>query len=462
MHVSPVHVSPGAPAPDPLAPDPLAPDALRNAPVGSGPFQPGSFQPGPRRADDRRVVVASVVAAAGFLLVAAAAALARATGSEALPAWLPLHLALAGGASTAIAGVMPFFVAALAAARPAPLRLRAGAVALVAVGAALVSVRGILPAAVVAPEVGGCVYLAGIGAVALAVRASGRAGLMIRRPIVTIGYSLALLNVAIGASLGTLAAAGWLPVLERWAALRPAHAWTNVLGFVSLVIVSTLLHFLPTVLGTRIVPRGSAVLAVLGTAVAAPLVVTGQLTGWEAVAGGGAVLALVGAGALVLEASRVYRARGTWTTEPGWHRMAGVGLLAGVGWFAVGCTLASTLMLGAALGLLSPGEAWLSPLVVAPLALGWAVQVLIGSWTHLLPSIGPGGPREHGVQREVLGRVATPRLVALNVGTLLLAVGWPLGIGALAGAGALLAAGAVVASVGLAASALRVRARPVG
>jgi nitrite reductase (NO-forming) len=422
----------------------------------------GPFRPGPRRADDRRVVVASVAIAAGFLLVAAAAALARATGSEALPPWLPLHLALAGGASTAIAGVMPFFVAALAAAHPAPLRLRAGAVALVAVGAALVSVRGILPAAVVAPEVGGCVYLAGMGVVALSVRASSvRGGLMIKRPIVTIGYSLALLNVAIGASLGTLAAAGWLPVIERWAALRPAHAWSNVLGFVSLVIVSTLLHFLPTVLGTRIVPRGSAVLAVLGTAAAAPLVVTGQLTGWGAVAGGGAVLAMVGAAALALEASRIYRSRGTWTTEPGWHRMASIGLLAGVGWFAVGCTLAASLMLGAALGLVPPGDAWSSPLVMVPLALGWAVQVLIGSWTHLLPSIGPGGPREHGVQREVLGRVATPRLVALNLGALLLAVGWPLGIAIMAGAGALLAAGALVTSVGLAASALRVRATPV-
>ena len=97
--------------------------------------------------------------------------------------------------------------------------------------------------------------------------------------------------------------------------------------------------------------------------------------------------------------------------------------------------------------------------MAAPLALGWAVQVLISSWTHLLPSIGPGGPREHGVRREVLGRAATPRLLALNAGTALLAVGWPLGIGPLAGAGALLAAAAIVASVGLAASALGVRAR---
>ncbi len=405
------------------------------------------------------MVVASVVIAAGFLLVAAAAGLAGATGAATVPPWLPLHLALAGGASTAISGVMPFFVAALAAGHPAPLRLRVAAVALVALGAALVSVRGLLPSAGLLAAIGGCIYVAGIGGVAMAVRASGRTGLMMRRPIVIAGYLLALLNVAIGATLGILGAAGWAPVLERWAELRPAHAWTNVIGFVSLTIISTLLHFLPTVLGTRIVPRGSGILAVLATAVSAPLVVTGQVTGIEAVAGGGAVVALAGSGALALEVSRVYRTRGTWTTDPGWHRMASAGLLAGVGWFAIGIGLASALVLTAALGLVEAGAAWSSTLVAAPLALGWAVQVLISSWTHLLPSIGPGGPREHGVRREVLGRAATPRLLALNAGTALLAVGWPLGIGPLAGAGALLAAGAIVASVGLAASALGVRAR---
>jgi nitrite reductase (NO-forming) len=138
--------------------------------------------------------------------------------------------------------------------------------------------------------------------------------------------------------------------------------------------------------------------------------------------------------------------------------MAGVGLLAGVGWFAVGTGLAAGLLVAAAIGLAGPGDAWSSPLVASPLALGWAVQVLVGSWTHLLPAIGPGGPLEHAVQRDILGRGATPRLVAFNAGTALVAIGWPAGVGVLAGAGALCAALSVVASVGLAASALRVGA----
>jgi nitrite reductase (NO-forming) len=396
--------------------------------------------------------MASVVLAAGFLVSALVAALASTAGAPLISPWLPLHLALAGGASTAIAGVMPFFVAALAAGAPAPARLRGGAVAMVAAGAALVSVRGIDPAAAWAPVTGGVVYLAGIGAVALAVRASGRAGLMMRRPVVTLGYMLALANVAIGAIIGTLAVAGWAPVLERWAQLRPAHAWANVVGYVSLVIVATLLHFLPTVLGGRIVPRQSAAVAVLGTGMGVPVVVVGLLVGSGPVAGGGGILALVGALAMALEAVQVVRAdRGRWTTDPGWHRFASVGLLAGVAWFVLGISLATGLLVAHG----ATADAWSTPVVGAALAVGWVVGVLMASWTHLLPSIGPGGPVQHARQRVILGRVATTRLVAFNAGVALLAVGWPMGQPAMAGAGAALAGAAVLGSVVLAVGALR-------
>jgi hypothetical protein len=74
-----------------------------------------------------------------------------------------------------------------------------------------------------------------------------------------------------------------------------------------------------------------------------------------------------------------------------------------------------------------------------------------------VPSVGPGGPVEHAIQRTQLGRAATPRLVALNLGAALLAVGWPTGVGSVAAAGAGLAAVVVVGSAGLAWSALGVR-----
>ncbi|HEX5827315.1 MAG TPA: hypothetical protein VFY23_07330 [Candidatus Limnocylindrales bacterium] len=433
---------------NPAAPSgPAAPIAPGRAPV----------RPGPRRADDRRIAAASVLLAAVFLVLAVLAAIARPLLGPGVSPWLPLHLALAGGASTAIAGVMPFFVAALSAGHPADRRLRAAAVALVAIGALLVSFRGVIPAASWLPPVGGVVYLAGVAATALALRGSGQRGLMVRRPIVTLGYTWALLNVAIGAAIGTLAVMGWAPLLERWAELRPAHAWTNVVGFVSVVIIATLLHFLPTVLGGRIVARRSAVVAVLGVAMGSTVVVSGLAAGWPAVAGGGAILTLVGAGALALQAWRDVRGRGRWTTDPGWHLVAEVGLLAGVAWFVTGAGLASARVIGWSLGLPAMPDAWSTPLVAAPLTAGWIVQVLIASWSHLLPSIGPGGPPEHARQRAILGRASAARLLALNAGVALLAVGWPTGSAAAAGVGAALIAVAVLASAVLAGGALRVR-----
>lgn len=408
--------------------------------------------------------MAAVVIGAVYLVAAAGAALALATGAPGVPstAWLPLHLALAGGASTAIAGVMPFFVAALSAGRPAPARLRAGAVALVAVGAGLVATHGLATALswpVPVAAIGGVAYLGGMALTALSVRGSGRGGLMARRPIVTAGYLLALANVGIGATLGTLMVAGWPPVLNDLVAVRSAHAWTNLVGFVSLVILATLLHFLPTVLGTRIVPRRTAAVAVLGVAIGSPLVVVGDVSGFAWIAAVGAAVTLIGAGGLVAEARAVRAARGHWTTDAGWHLLASGGLLAGVAWFAVGAAVATGIVVAHAAGLPGVAAAWDSRFVLGPLVIGWAVQVLVASWTHLLPSIGPGGPVEHAVQRVILGRAAAPRLGALNLGAALVAVGWPLGLGAVVAVGAALAGASVVASAALAWSAVGVSAR---
>ena len=64
-----------------------------------------------RRAD-RLVAMAAIALALAFLCAAAVTAFLPATVR--VGSWLPLHLALAGGATTAIAGMMPFFSAAFA------------------------------------------------------------------------------------------------------------------------------------------------------------------------------------------------------------------------------------------------------------------------------------------------------------------------------------------------------------
>jgi hypothetical protein len=176
-----------------------------------------------------------------------------------------------------------------------------------------------------------------------------------------------------------------------------------------------------------------------------------MLIAWGPMAGAGAVLAVVGAGALAVEAILVLRGRGTWTSDPGWHRFASGGLLAGIAWYAVGVAVTARLVLTTG----SRPEAWSTTLVGAPLFVGWIAQVLMASWTHLLPSIGPGGPVEHARQRVVLGRVSTPRLIGINGGAALLAVGWPMGVAWAVALGVGLAGAALLTTVALTVLALR-------
>ena len=49
----------------------------------------------------------------------------------------------------------------------------------------------------------------------------------------------------------------------------------------------------------------------------------------------------------------------------------------------------------------------------------------MGSWTHLVPSVGPGSPEVHARQRRILGRRATARVVLAQAGVLLVAIGVP-------------------------------------
>ena len=441
-----------------------APAPLRSAAMTISLDRPGSGAPARAarldRNADRRITAAGLVAAGLFVAAALATALIPATAARG--PWLPLHLALAGGAGTAIAAVMPFFSAALVAAPPAASRVRVGALILVAGGAALVATRAFVPATALPPP-GGVAVQAGGRRHGWATLAPLRRALGPSRPLVVVAYGAALADVLLGATLATAFVGGWVPVLERWSVLKPAHAWLNLLGFVSLVIAGTLLHLLPTVLGTRIAARASAAVAVAGLVLGAPLVALGfAIAGGPGpaaslVAGAGAIAALVGAAALAWHAVEVVRSRGRWNTDPGWHRLTSWGLVAAVGWFAVAVGLAAgrILLLGAV------PAAWRIEDVVAPLAVGWVLQALVAAWSHLLPSIGPGGPPEHARQRRLLGRATRARLGAINLGTALLAIGIPTGGGPLVAAGAALAAVGLTTSLALGAGAL-LQVRQVG
>lgn len=380
-----------------------------------------------RRQWDRWIAVASIAVAATFVILAAVSLGAPATVR--LGWWLPVHLLLAGGAATAIAGIMPFFSAAVASVPAAAPALRIGGVAAIAVGAAgIVLARLVDGGALVTGLPGfvaGAIYLVGVGLVALATLLPLRIALGSRRRVLAGSYGMALLCLAVGAGLGTLALGGWGPVIEAWASSKPAHGWLNMFGFLSLVVGATLLHLAPTIAGTRI-ERDATSRLVLGALMIGPLVAAlGFLVATDLLVMLGATIEVVGAVALLRYAVLVLRRRGRWTTDLEWHRFTLTSIVAAVCWFVVGTGLAAWLAWTGG----ASTRGWDLPLLLAPLALGWAAQVLIGSWSHLVPAIGPGSPIVHARQRHLLGLGATVRSITWQVAVALLAVGLPTGWG---------------------------------
>jgi nitrite reductase (NO-forming) len=410
-----------------------------------------------RRATDRRVTAVAIALAAGYLGLTVLSILTPA--AVRMGAWLPLHLLLAGAMATAVAGVMPFFSAGVASVPPAPTAVRVLGVGGIAIGAALVvGVRLMGGGAIdngLLGALAGATYLVGIGAVALATLLPLRAALGPRRVLLAASYGAALVSVALGALIGTLAIAGWSPALAAWDVLRPAHAWLNVFGFLSLVIAASLLHLLPTVAGTR-VERSPATLVVLTGSMVGPLVAAlGFGVRSTPLAVLGAALVVAAALALGLHAVSVARRRGRWTTDPAWHRFIQWSLFAAVGWFVMGAAIAAQVVLTGG----ATARGWDTMLVMGPITLGWAAQALVGSWTHLVPSIGPGSPQVHARQRAILGRWATPRVLTAQLGVGLVTVGMATGATPLLVPGLVLALVCGAIAVALLAAALRLPLR---
>ena len=290
---------------------------------------------------------------------------------------------------------------------------------------------------------GGCTYLVGLGLVAVAAFMPLRRALGGRLGIVTVAYGAALAQVAVGASLGTALLTGWGPVVSDWAALKPAHAWLNVFGFLSVVVAATLVHLAPTVAGTRIVPRRTASLALVLLVAGPPLVALGFALGVDLVARIGALVEIFGATALAIHALAVWRDRGRWTTDPAWHRVTSWSLTLAPMWFLMAVAVAS----GRVLRFGADPAAWRLDDVAAPLAIGWVIQAMIGSWSQLIPAIGPGDPVTHARQRVTLGRAATVRVVALDAGVGMVVIGSALAQALLTAVGMIVCAGAILASV---------------
>lgn len=390
------------------------PPAVRQLISLGGGSARGSIDRGP----ERRVVLSGLVGSAAFLAAAAAARLTGFGGGT----WMSLHLALAGGAGLAIATLLPHFTVSLAGARPASWRVRVTGLVLVASGAAVVTLAYPLGWQVAA-VFGAGAYLAGLLVSAAVAFIPARAGLGRRFGVVEAAYGLALVNGAIAVSLAILRLSGVATVDGAWIEIKPAHAWLNLVGFLSLVVAATLIHLYPTVVGSRIRSRPALLGLLGGVGLGAPLTAVGYITGSAPVAQAGALSVAGGAVALLVVAAGAWSRRGRWTTDLAWHRLTIGHLSAAIAWFVIGTAVL-------ALGVVRHGAdpvGWSLAPAIGPIVIGWALQALVGAWSHLLPAVGPGDAGRHAAQRRTLGRWAAPRLVAWNAGTLMVVGGawWP-------------------------------------
>jgi nitrite reductase (NO-forming) len=413
-----------------------------------GPMPEGRAAPPAPRLSERAIARIGIALTGVFLALSLLVGLLPLGG---LHGWVATHLSLAGAATVAIGTFMPHFGVTLAGTRPEPWPVRLAGVLALALGMATVALGRPIGASVAAW--GGMLVLAGLLLTAWGTFAPMRSGLARRHPVAQLAYAVALADLALGASLAVAFLFGWPPVADSWVNLKPAHVWLNLFGFVALTVAGTLIYLYPTMLGARIRPQPAIAVAVIGLLAGAPLVAAGSTLSLRPMEVFGATCALAGAVGLLWYGVDTWRRRGRWSTDLAWHDLAARHGLAAMAWFVA-------VVLALLAGILRDGVAvpgWSLGPLAAPLIAGWVGQVLVAAWSYLLPAIGPGGMAAKAWQRRLLGRWGTQRVIAWNVGLLLLWPGLALSAWPMVVAGVLLFAPAALASLALLARALTIR-----
>lgn len=391
------------------------------------------------RLTERHVLALGLGMAALFVVAAGvSAAISLPFGGS---PWASLHLALVGAATVAIGTFMPHFAVTLAGTRPAPAIERLAAIMLLAVGA-LAVVAGMRVLGSGWTLAGSTLALIGVALTARHTVAPTRDPLARRHPIALLAYGLALAELAIAMALGAAGAIGIPEVTAAWATLRPAHAWLSLFGAVSLTIFATLVYLAPTVLGARLRPSVPLIVGLVGVAAGPLLTAAGFAVDLRAAVIAGMVVTFIGAVGQVAYALDAHRRRGPFTTEHDWRRIVIWHLVGGTAWFAAACAVALAGMLGG-----GTVAGWSLGVLAVPMVGGWLLQELVGSWTHLVPSVTPGSPADHAAQRRALAFASRTRLVAWNAGIAAAWAGLALDIAQLSAVGATLVGLALVASV---------------
>lgn len=343
----------------------------------------------------------------GWLVAAVVVAVAHRWIPEAT--WLMIHLIVLGALTHAIMVWSAHFARSVLRTRltPTAKRHQSWRLALLTLGSAivLVSVASATWAAVIvgAALVAGSVVWHGVSLARDLRRAlPGRFRVTVRY------YLTAAAALPIGATFGVLLAKG---LSEQWhARLLIAHTMTMLLGWVGCTVVGTLVTFWPTVLRTRMDDRAEALTRRAWWPLVAALVVTvgAALLGLRPVAVAGLglyVAALVWWGRTLVIPARAKPPR----------EFAAASIACGLVWFLVAVALTGWAVLTADDGSLALAMPGLAAYWVA----GFALQILLGALSYLLPSVLGGGPAAVRAANHWFNRWATVRLTLVNGGLLL-------------------------------------------
>ncbi|MGH3507326.1 MAG: multicopper oxidase domain-containing protein [Nocardioidaceae bacterium] len=325
------------------------------------------------------------------------------------PRWLMIHLLLLGAAGHAIVVWSRYFAETLLR-LPTDTRSRRGQfirLALYNAGVLLVvvgMVGDIWPVTVVGAS--GLAVAVGWHGASLAF---GMRRALSSRFAPSIRYYVAAAGLLpVGAGLGVWMACGISDPLHEQVLV--AHISLNLLGWMGLTVLGTMVTLWPTMLRTRIADGAErAARRALPVLVASILVsVSAGLLGLRPGVALGLIGYLAGIGVLAVPGWKAARGKPP-TSFPAWSVLAGVGWLTGcLAALAVGIATAdSWASVEQRLGVLTPY-----------LAAGFAAQVLLGALSYLLPVVLGGGPAPVRAANRALDSGGALRVMVVNLGLL--------------------------------------------
>ncbi len=220
-------------------------------------------------------------------------------------------------------------------------------------------------------------------------------------------YIIAPIALAVGVGIGVyMSADGTTDAIHD--RLYPAHLALNLLGWVGLTVVGTLVILWPTVLHAKVsekvdwTGKTALWLCVAGLAV----VGVASLADFRPLFAIGIMVYLIGAVLIAIDGVKVARKSKQWN-------FASWSLVAAYSWFLF-CTIAFGVVVAVSptWAAMDSSLAWL----IGPFAVGFAAQVLFGALSYLLPVVLGGGPEQSRRIIAILEKGGLYRVAVVNLG----------------------------------------------